>query len=99
MSSILGIETLVLRRHERTKLASSECREFRCIQNSYLSVDYATLQQNSGLLSQLIEEITSLFDKVSIERKFTIDKGDYSDDETPHFLHHFVAYLTFPIVT
>ncbi len=99
ISSILGIETLVLRRHERTKLASSECREFRCIQNSYLSVDYATLQQNSGLLSQLIEEITSLFDKVSIECKFTIDKGDYSDDETPHFLHHFVAYLTFPIVT
>ena len=75
ISSIAGIETLVLKRHERTMLASSECREFRCIRNSYLSIDYATLKQNSGLLSQLVEEITSLFDKVSIERKFTIDKG------------------------
>jgi HAD superfamily hydrolase (TIGR01484 family) len=72
ISSILGIETSVLRRHERTMLASSECQEFRCIQNSYLSIDYTTLQQNSGLLSQLAEDIASLFDKVSIEHKFTI---------------------------
>src|SRR5918911_4184573 len=35
VSSILGIETLVLRPHERTMLASSECQEFRCIRKSY----------------------------------------------------------------
>ena len=73
ISSILGIETCVLKQHERTMLASSECQEFRCIQKSYLSVDYATLKRNSELLSQLAEEIALLFDKVSIERKFTID--------------------------
>ncbi len=77
ISSILGIETLVLRRHTRTMLTSmdsKECQEFRCIQNSYLSTDYTTLNRNSELLSQLAEEIPSLFDKVSIERKFTVDK-------------------------
>lgn len=74
ISSILGIETLVLRRHERTMIASSECQDFSCIRNGYVSVDYTTLQKNSGLLSQLAEEIDLLFDKVSVERKFTVDK-------------------------
>jgi HAD superfamily hydrolase (TIGR01484 family) len=76
ISSILGIETCVLKQHERTMretINSKECQEFRCIRNSYLSIDYTTLKRNSELLSQLAEEIALRFDEISIERKFTID--------------------------
>jgi hydroxymethylpyrimidine pyrophosphatase-like HAD family hydrolase len=83
VSCILGIETVVLRRHKRTMLSPlhskedissdrvSECRDFGCIKNSYLPIEDNTLQYNSELLSQLAEEITSRF-KVSIEYKFTV---------------------------
>jgi hydroxymethylpyrimidine pyrophosphatase-like HAD family hydrolase len=84
VSCILGIETMVLRRHERTTLSPlnskedissdmfSECRDFRCIKNSYPSIEDITLQHNSELLSQLAEEITSRFKDVSIKHKFTV---------------------------
>ena len=81
ISCILGIETLVLKRHEK-KLSSSDTREemsngkvlerhdYRYIENSYLSVDNITLQYNAELLSQITEEIASSFRNVSIEHKF-----------------------------
>src|SRR5919197_6386533 len=84
VSCILGIETMVLRRHERTTLSPlnskedissdmvSECRDFRCIKNSYPSIEDITLQHNSELLSQLAEEIISRFKDVSIKHKFTV---------------------------
>jgi hydroxymethylpyrimidine pyrophosphatase-like HAD family hydrolase len=84
VSCILGIETVVLRRHKRTMLSPlhskedissdrvSECRDFGCIKNSYLPIEDNTLQYNSELLSQLAEEITSRFKDVSIEYKFTV---------------------------
>jgi hydroxymethylpyrimidine pyrophosphatase-like HAD family hydrolase len=84
VSCMLGIETVVLRRHKRTMLPPlnskedisfdtvTECRDFRCIKNSYLPIDDITLQHNSELLSQLAEEIASCFKEVSIEHKFTV---------------------------
>jgi len=80
ISCILGIETLVLKRHEK-KLSSSDSKEvsngkvlerhdYTYIENSYLSVDNITLQHNSELLSQIAEEIASSFKNVSIEHKF-----------------------------
>ena len=80
ISCILGIETLVLKRHEK-KLSSSDSKEvsngkvlerhdYTYNENSYLSVDNITLQHNSELLSQITEEIASSFKNVSIEHKF-----------------------------
>jgi trehalose-6-phosphatase len=55
VSCLLGMESVALMRHKRTMLSSlnskddtpsdkfSECREFECINNSYLSIDAATL--------------------------------------------------------
>jgi hypothetical protein len=74
VSCLLGIETVTLRRHKRTMLSLnskqgissdkySECREFECIKNSYLSIDDTRLQYNSELLSQLAEEIASRFNE------------------------------------
>jgi hydroxymethylpyrimidine pyrophosphatase-like HAD family hydrolase len=86
VSCILGIETVVLRRHKRTMLSPlhskedissdrvTECRDFRCIKNSYLPIEDITLQHNSELLSQLAEEIASRFKEVSIEHKFTVTR-------------------------
>jgi len=81
VSCILGIETLVLRRHERIMLRQrhskqdvsdriSNCHDFMCVKNSYLSIDDIILQHNSELLSQIAEEIASSFKDVSIEHKF-----------------------------
>ena len=84
VSCILGIDTVVLRRHKRPMLSTihskedisydrvTECRDFRCIKNSYLPIEDITLQHNSELLSQLAEEITSRFKEVYIEHKFTV---------------------------
>src|SRR5919197_372459 len=83
ISCILGIETLVLRRHKKAILTPTglkegipsdripECQDFKCIKNNYLYVDDTTLQHNSKILSQLAEKIASDFKEVSIEQKFT----------------------------
>jgi hydroxymethylpyrimidine pyrophosphatase-like HAD family hydrolase len=83
ISCIFGIETLVISRHEKTipkptdpeEYASfdriPQCRDFRCIKNSYLSVDDNTLQHNSEILSQIAKEIGSGFKEVTIDQKFT----------------------------
>ena len=87
VSCILGIETLVTKRHKKAMHAptdsredvsydiTSECQDFRCIKNSYISVDDTTLQHNSKLLSQLAEEIASDFREVAIEYKFLVTYG------------------------
>src|SRR5919205_3200689 len=88
LSCVLGTETLVLSQHKNRKMLSlqtksreyttsdriSECQEFGCIKNNYLSVDEYTLQRNSQILSQLAEEIASDFKEISIEHKFTTNK-------------------------
>ncbi|HJT47438.1 MAG TPA: HAD hydrolase family protein [Nitrososphaeraceae archaeon] len=85
-SCILGIETLTLRPHNKTigrtsrhakmnipQDENSECRDFKkCIEQSYLSVHYSLLQDNSEILSQLAEEVASEFKEVSPEKKFTV---------------------------
>ena len=85
ISCIFGIETLVMRRHKKTMLTPtnssedipsdrmSQCQDFECIKKSYVSIDDATLQHNSELLSQIAKEIASDFkEQVSIDQKFTI---------------------------
>jgi HAD superfamily hydrolase (TIGR01484 family) len=82
-SCILGIETLVLERHKKTEVIPAysedksgrilEYQDFSCIKNNYISVDDdETLQHNSGILSQLVDQIGSDFKEVSIEKKFTV---------------------------
>ena len=83
VSCMLGIETLVLNRHERIITLSQrrskedvsnripKCHDFLCVKNSYSSIHDTTLQHNSELLSQMAEEIASNFNDVSIEHKFT----------------------------
>ena len=84
VSCILGIETLVLERHKKTGVIPTysedksgrilECQDFSCIKNNYISVDDDddSLQNNSEILSQLVEQIGSDFKEVSIEEKFTV---------------------------
>jgi hydroxymethylpyrimidine pyrophosphatase-like HAD family hydrolase len=84
ISCILGIETLVLERHKKTGVIPTysedksgrilECQDFSCIKNNYISVsdDDDSLRHNSGILSQLVEQIGSDFKGVSIEEKFTV---------------------------
>jgi hydroxymethylpyrimidine pyrophosphatase-like HAD family hydrolase len=79
VSCILGIETLVLQRHEKTRGISAdsednilECQAFKCVKSNFMSVDDETLQYNSQVLSQLIEQIRSDFKEVRIEQKFTV---------------------------
>jgi hydroxymethylpyrimidine pyrophosphatase-like HAD family hydrolase len=48
-----------------------QCQDFKCVKNSYLSVDDATLQHSSKVLFQLAEEIALEFNEVYIEHKFT----------------------------
>ena len=79
VSCILGIETLVLQRHEKTRGISGdskdnilECQAFKCVKSNFMSVDDETLQYNSQILSQLIEQIRSYFKEVRIEQKFTV---------------------------
>lgn len=83
VSCMLGIETLVLNRHQRIIMLSQrrskedvsnripKCHNFLCVKNSYSSIHDTTLQHNSELLSQIAEEIASNFNDVSIEHKFT----------------------------
>jgi HAD superfamily hydrolase (TIGR01484 family) len=82
VSCILGIETLVLKRHKRTMLLQrhskeyvsdwvANCHDFMYVENSHPSVNDITLQHNSKLLSQIAEEIASSFMDISIELKFT----------------------------
>lgn len=82
VSCMLGIETLVLNRHERIMLSHRrskedvsnsipKCHDFLCVKNSYSSIHDTTLQHNSELLSQIAEEMASNFNDVSIEHKFT----------------------------
>ena len=82
-SCIMGIETLVLRRHkvmsdlsthsEVEKVESSlECRNLGCIKESYLRDQNGVLQYNSHILYQLAELVKVNFDEVRIEEKFTV---------------------------
>ena len=81
-SCIMGIETLVLRRHKINVHASThsgrdaerilECQDFCCIKDSYLMDPDNILQYNSQILYQLAELIRTNFNELHIERKFTV---------------------------
>jgi hydroxymethylpyrimidine pyrophosphatase-like HAD family hydrolase len=75
VSCMLGIETLVLNRHERIMLSQRcskedvsdripKCHDFVCVKNSYSSIHDTMLPHNSELLSQIAEEIASNFNDV-----------------------------------
>src|ERR671930_661242 len=85
VSCILGIETVVLKRHDRLQQQliktmdnnnniskSSDCdNNFNCIKDAHLLVDNEVLEVNSIILDSLAKEISSDFKQVNIERKFT----------------------------
>lgn len=81
-SCIMGIETLVLRRHRVNADASAhsegetkrtlECKDLDCIQDSYLMDQDNTLQYNSQILHQLAELVSANFNEIRIEEKFTV---------------------------
>ena len=85
VSCILGIETIVLKRHDRLQQQliktmdnnnniskSSDCdNNFNCIKDAHLLVDNEVLEVNSIILDSLAKEISSDFKQVNIERKFT----------------------------
>ena len=82
-SCIMGIETLVLRRHkvnvdvyasahsEEAK-RTMECQGLDCIKDSYLMDQDNTLQYNSQILYQLAELVRVNFNEIRIELKFTV---------------------------
>ena len=81
-SCIMGIETLVLRRHKVNVDASTlsegeakrtlECQGLGCIKDSYLMDPDNILQYNSQILYQLAELVRANFNEIRIERKFTV---------------------------
>jgi hydroxymethylpyrimidine pyrophosphatase-like HAD family hydrolase len=79
ISCILGIETLVLSRHEPpTNTSNKECvikdpdtSNLSCVKSSQLSLDPEILQNNSQVLANLAEDIELEFNgQVFVERKF-----------------------------
>ncbi|MGB0025307.1 MAG: HAD hydrolase family protein [Nitrososphaeraceae archaeon] len=81
-SCIMGIETLVLRRHKVNVDASAyfegeagrtlECQDLGCIKDSYLMDPDNILQYNSQILYQLAELVRANFNEIRIDRKFTV---------------------------
>jgi hydroxymethylpyrimidine pyrophosphatase-like HAD family hydrolase len=90
VSCMMGIETLVLKKHHYSQGLSREKNidddrtnyrglqdnddNFQCIAARHILSDKQILQYNSGLLCDIVNEITLNFKDISIEQKFTIDK-------------------------
>ena len=82
VSCILGIETLLLKRHRKSTTATStynsiptatsitDCNNFNCIVDHHIQVESEILQHNSRILDSLADGILSTFKDVTIERKF-----------------------------
>lgn len=86
ISCILGIETLIMKRHclktdtkqtmvlTPTTRGTSACSDFSCVQHGYVC-NSKLLKDHSRILAQLADEI-SRFQDVNIEKKFTVtDRG------------------------
>ena len=81
ISSILGIETLVLSRHERgTITTNNKCiikdpdiNNLGCMKSSHLLLDAKVLHNNSKILASLVEDIELKFkEQVFVERKLLL---------------------------
>jgi trehalose-6-phosphatase len=82
LSCILGIETLRLKKHPCSKMATTEnsktttattitdCNNFNCITDHHILVNDRILQQNSRILDCLANDILLNLRDVSIERKY-----------------------------
>jgi hydroxymethylpyrimidine pyrophosphatase-like HAD family hydrolase len=80
ISCILGIETLVLSRHERGTITTAkkciikkpDTNNLSCIKSSHLLLNKEVLNNNSKVLASLAEDIELKFkEQVIVERKFT----------------------------
>jgi hydroxymethylpyrimidine pyrophosphatase-like HAD family hydrolase len=84
ISCILGIETLVLSRHERGMITTDkkciikepDTNNLSCIKSSHLLLDTQVLHNNSKVLASLAEAIELKFRQVIVERKFTTASSD-----------------------
>jgi len=84
ISCILGIETLVLSRHERGTITTDkkciikepDTNNLSCIKSSHLLLDTQVLHNNSKVLASLAEAIELKFKQVIVERKFTTASSD-----------------------
>ena len=84
ISCILGIETLVLSRHERGTITTDkkciikepDTNNLNCIKSSHLLLDKQVLHNNSKVLASLAEAIELKFKQVIVERKFTTASSD-----------------------
>lgn len=82
VSCILGIETLLLKRHRKattetttynsisTATSITDCNNFNCIVDHHLQAEDEILQHNSKILDCLADGILSTFKDVTVERKF-----------------------------
>jgi len=84
ISCILGIETLVLVRHEQGTITTDkkciikepDTNNLSCIKSSHLLLDTEVLHNNSKVLATLAEAIELKFKQVIVERKFTTASSD-----------------------
>lgn len=88
VSCMMGIETLVLKNHHNHRLSRREKNydsssiDLQCNRNNLQCVkavhhnflNEQILQNNSRLLYEIVNEISSNFEDISIAQKFTIDK-------------------------
>jgi len=84
ISCILGIETLVLVRHEQGTITTDkkciikepDTNNLSCIKSSHLLLDTEVLHNNSKVLATLAEAIELKFKQVIVELKFTTASSD-----------------------
>ncbi len=88
ISCILGIETLIMKRHslqigtDQTKLLDSiipyalDCSDLSCVKGGHI-VNSNLLKKNSLIINQLADEVGSKFQEVNIEKKFTVTNKGY----------------------
>ena len=91
VSCMMGIETLVLKKHRYSQGLSRKKNidyditsiiglhnnddNFQCISSRHILSNKQILQNNSRLLCDIVNEISLNFKDISIEQKFTSDKG------------------------
>lgn len=79
VSCIMGIETIVLKRHEQEERILNndgfKCENnIKCIESNHLLSDKKILEVNSSLLASIAKDIWQNFELVTFEQKLTADR-------------------------
>jgi trehalose-6-phosphatase len=80
VSCIMGIETIVLKRHKQEENIPRNNDGFKCennikcIESNHLLSDKKILEVNSSLLGSIAKHISQNFELVTLEQKFTADR-------------------------